>query len=160
MFVTLDLQMFLSMNHGDTKSVDLFESEETPPPQKKAKAWQNQAGPWKPPLWRKRNSVSFFFDGMRLLLYLLLQLLPSMVGFTATPPVDVVCSSVGINDATDVVSSLTVVVMVISPVAVEEAASWTTSNYQARVIHTNVINHIDHTFDWNWWCVYVGPAFF
>jgi hypothetical protein len=38
MFVTLDLQMFLSMNHGDTKSVDLFESEETPPPQKKAKA--------------------------------------------------------------------------------------------------------------------------
>jgi hypothetical protein len=29
--------MFLSLNHGDTKSLDLFDSEETPPPTKK---WQ------------------------------------------------------------------------------------------------------------------------
>jgi hypothetical protein len=27
--------MFLSVNHGDTKSLDLFDGEETPPPQKR-----------------------------------------------------------------------------------------------------------------------------
>jgi hypothetical protein len=27
--------MFLSVNHSDTKSLDLFDSEETPPPTKK-----------------------------------------------------------------------------------------------------------------------------
>jgi hypothetical protein len=27
--------MFLSVNHGDTKSLDLFDNEETPPPHKK-----------------------------------------------------------------------------------------------------------------------------
>jgi hypothetical protein len=27
--------MVLSVNHGDTKSLDLFDSEETPPPHKK-----------------------------------------------------------------------------------------------------------------------------
>ncbi len=80
--------MFLSVNHSDTKSLDLFDSEETPPPHKKrATAWRNQAGPQKPLLRQKRNSVSIFFDGVCLLLYLLLQLSSSMVGFTATPPV-------------------------------------------------------------------------
>jgi hypothetical protein len=58
------------------------------------------------------------------------------------------------------VSLLTVVLMAIPPVAVEEAASWTSMNYQARVIHANVIDHIDRTFDQNQRCVYVGPAFF
>ncbi len=44
---------------------------------------------------------------------------------------------------------MTVVLMAIPPVAVEEAALWTALNYQARVIRANVINRIDHTFDQN-----------
>jgi hypothetical protein len=36
---------------------------------------------------KKKQCEYFFFDGMRLLLYLLLWLLSLMVGFTVTPPV-------------------------------------------------------------------------
>jgi hypothetical protein len=68
-------------------------------------------------------------------------------GIHSDSPSGVVCSGVGINDATDVVSLLTVVGMAIPPVAVEEAASWAASNYQVRVICANFINCIDHTFD-------------
>ncbi len=64
-------------------------------------------------------------------------------------PSGVVCSGVGIDDATDVASLLTVVLTAIPPVAVEEAALWTASNYQARVIRANVINRIDRTFNQN-----------
>jgi hypothetical protein len=70
-------------------------------------------------------------------------------GIHGDSPSGVVCSGVGVNNATDVASLLTVVLTVIPPVAVEEAASWTASNYQAHVIHANVINHINRTFDQN-----------
>ncbi len=58
----------------------------------------------------------------------------------------IVFSGVGINDATDVAPLLTVVLMAIPPVAVEEAALWTALNYQARVICANIIHRIDPTF--------------
>jgi hypothetical protein len=81
-------------------------------------------------------------------------------GIHGNSPSGIVCSGVGINDATDVASLLTVVLTAISPVAVEEAASWIALNYQARVICANVIDCIDRTFNQNWLCVYIGPAFF
>jgi hypothetical protein len=75
-------------------------------------------------------------------------------------PSGVVCSGVSINDATDVGSLLTMVLTVIPPMEVEEAASWTASNYQAHVICANVIDRIDCTFNRNQRCVFLGPAFF
>jgi hypothetical protein len=81
-------------------------------------------------------------------------------GIHGNSPSGVVCSSVGINNATDVMSLLTVVLTAIPPVALEEAALWTALNYQAHVIYANVIDHIDRTFDQNQRCVYVGPASF
>jgi hypothetical protein len=81
-------------------------------------------------------------------------------GIHGNSPSGAVCSGVSIDNATDVASLLTVVLMAIPPMAVEEAVSWTASNYQARVIHANVIDRINHTFDRNQQCVYVGPAFF
>jgi hypothetical protein len=70
-------------------------------------------------------------------------------GIHGNSPSGIVCSGIGVDDATDVMSLLTVVLMAIPPVAVEEAASWTASNYQARVICANVIDCIDCTFDQN-----------
>jgi hypothetical protein len=70
-------------------------------------------------------------------------------GIHSNSPSGVVCSSVGADNATDVTSLLTVVMTAIPPVAVEEAASWTASNYQACLICANVINRINHTFDQN-----------
>ncbi len=70
-------------------------------------------------------------------------------GIHGDSPSGVVCSGVGVNDAADVASLLTVVLTAIPPVAVEEAALWTALNYQAHVICTNVIDCIDHTFDRN-----------
>jgi hypothetical protein len=64
-------------------------------------------------------------------------------------PSGIVCSGIGVNNATDVASLLTVVLTAIPPVAVEEAALWTVLNYQARVICANVIDRIDCTFDRN-----------
>ncbi len=61
-------------------------------------------------------------------------------GIHGDSPSGLVCSGVGVDDATDVASLLTVVLMAILPVAVEEAALLTALNYQARVIHANVIN--------------------
>ncbi len=81
-------------------------------------------------------------------------------GIHGDSPSGVVCSGVGVDNATDVASSLTVVLTAIPPVVVEEAELWTASNYQAHVICTNVIDRIDRTFDQNRQCVYVGPAFF
>jgi hypothetical protein len=89
---------------------------------------------------KKKQCEYFFFDGMHLLLYLLLRLSSSMVGFNGNSPSGIVCSSVCINNATDVASLLTVVLTAIPPVAVEEAASWTESNYQACVICNNIID--------------------
>jgi hypothetical protein len=81
-------------------------------------------------------------------------------GIHGDSPSGIVCSSIGIDNATDVASLLTVVLMVIPPVAVEEAVLWTVLNYQARVICANVIDCINCTFDKNRRCVYIGPAFF
>ena len=68
-------------------------------------------------------------------------------GIHGDSPSGVVCSSVGVDDATDVVSLLTVVLTAIPPMAVEEAVSWTALNYQARVIRANVIDCINRTFN-------------
>jgi hypothetical protein len=70
-------------------------------------------------------------------------------GIHGNSPSGIVCSGIGINNSTDVASLLTVVLMAIPPMAVEEAALWTASNYQARVIRANVINRINCTFDQN-----------
>ncbi len=81
--------MLLSVNHSDTKSLDLFDSEETPPPpQKKGNSMTKSSRSPKATADTKKKQCEYFFsDGMRLLLYLLLRLSSSMVGFTATPPV-------------------------------------------------------------------------
>jgi hypothetical protein len=80
--------MFLSVNHSDTKSLDLFDSEETPPSQKKGNSMtKSSRSPKAAAATKKKQCEYFFFNGMRLLLYLLLRLSPSMVGFTATTPV-------------------------------------------------------------------------
>jgi hypothetical protein len=80
--------MVLSMNHGDTKSLDLFESEETPPPQKKDNSMtKSSRSPKATTATKKKQCEYFFSNGMHQLLYLLLRLLSLMVGFTATPPV-------------------------------------------------------------------------
>ncbi len=153
--------MFLSLNHGDTKSLDLFDSEETPPPtKKKATAWQNQAGPQKPPLQQKRNSVSIFFWRYAPIIIFTFLVVVIDGGIHGNSPSGIVCSGVGVDDVTDVASLLTVVLMAIPPMAVEEAGLWTALNYQARVICANVINCMDCIFDQNWQCVYIGPAFF
>jgi hypothetical protein len=70
-------------------------------------------------------------------------------GIHGDSPSGIVCCGVGIDNATDGASSLTVVLMAIPPVAVEEVALWTASNYQARVIRANVIDCIDRTFNQN-----------
>jgi hypothetical protein len=44
-------------------------------------------------------------------------------GIHGNSPSGVVCSGVGVNNATDVASSLTVVMMAVPPMAVKEAAS-------------------------------------
>ncbi len=80
--------MVLSLNHGDTKSLDLFDSEETPSPTKKGNSMMKSSrSPKATTATKKKQCEYFFFNSMRLLLYLLLRLLFSMVGFTATPPV-------------------------------------------------------------------------
>ncbi len=149
------------MNHGDTKSLDLFDSEGTPPPTQKRQQHDKIKQVPKSRRCNKKETVWVFFFGR----YAPIILFTSPVvlidgGIHSDSPSGVVCSGIGVNDATDVTSLLTVVLTAIPTMAVEEAASWTTSNYQARVIHANVINHIDHTFDQNRRCVYVGPAFF
>ncbi len=141
------------MNHGDTKSLDL-------PPQKRQQHDKI-----------KQVSESRRCDEKKTVwVYCFRQYVPIIIftspvvvvngGIHGNSPSGVVCSGISIDNATDVASSLTVVLTAIPPVAVEEAASWTAPNYQARVIHANVIDCIDCTFDQNWWCVYVGPAFF
>jgi hypothetical protein len=76
------------MNHGDTKSLDLFDSEETPPPQKKGNSMtKSSRSPRAAAATKKKQCEHFYFNGMHLLLYLLPRLLSSMVGFTVTPPV-------------------------------------------------------------------------
>ncbi len=80
--------MFLSVNHGDTKSLDVFDSEETPPHTKKGNSMMKSSRPQKAATATKRKQCEyFFFNGMQLLLHILLRLSSSMVGFTATPPV-------------------------------------------------------------------------
>jgi hypothetical protein len=70
-------------------------------------------------------------------------------GIHGNSPSGIVCSGVGVDDVTDVASLLTVVLMAIPPMAVEEAGLWTALNYQARVICANVINCMDCIFDQN-----------
>jgi hypothetical protein len=154
--------MFLSMNHGDTKSLDLFDSKETPPPHKKGNSMtKSSRSPKATAATKKKQCEYFFFDSMYVPIIIFTS--PVVVvdgGIHGDSPSGVVCSGISVNDATDVASLLTVVSMAIPPVAVEEAVSWTALNYQARVICTNAIDHIDRTFDQNQRCVYVGPAFF
>jgi hypothetical protein len=80
--------MFLSMNHGDTKSLDLFDNENTLPPHKKGNSMtKSSRSPKATAATKKKQCEYFFVNGMHLLLYLLLRLLSSVVGFTSTPPV-------------------------------------------------------------------------
>ncbi len=153
--------MFLSVNHGDTKSLDLFDSEETPPPTKKRQQHDEIKHVPKSRRCNEKETVWVFFFRR----YAPVIIFTSLVvvlnsGIHGDSPSGVVCSGIGVNDDADVASLLTVVLTAIPPVAVEEAASWTASNYQARVNYTNVIDRIDCTFDLNRQCVYVGPAFF
>ncbi len=152
--------MVLSVNHGDTKSLDLFDSEETPPPQKKGNSMTKSSRSPKAVAATKKNSVSIFFWWYAPIIIFTSLVVVVNGGIHSDFPSGVVCSGIGVNDATDVASSLTVVLTAIPPMAVEEAASWTALNYQAHVICANVINRIDCTFVQNQWCVYVGPAFF
>ncbi len=152
--------MVLSVNHGDTKSLDLFDSEETPPPQKKGNSMTKSSRSPKATAAMKKKQCEYFFWRYVPIIIFTSPVVVIDGGIHGDSPSGVVCSGVGINDATDVASLLTVVLMAIPPMAVEEAASWTASNYQARVICANVINPIDCTFDRNQRCVYVGPAFF
>jgi hypothetical protein len=101
------------------------------------------------PLRRKRNSGSIFFQSYAPIIIFTSPVVVLEGGIHDDSPSGVVCSGVGVDDATDVASSLSVVLMAIPPMAVEEAASWTASNYQARVICTNVIDRINRTFDQN-----------
>ncbi len=159
-FGSLDIYMFLNVNHGDTKYLDLFVSEATPPPHKKGNSMTKSSRSPKVAAATKKKQCQYFFW----------QYVPNIKftspvvivngGIHDDSPSGVVCSGIGFNDATDVTSLLTVVLTAILPVAVEEAASWTLSNYQACVICANVIDRFDCTFDRNQWCVYVGPDFF
>ncbi len=131
-----------------------------PPHKKNPTAWQNQAGPRKPPLWQKKTGWVFFFQRYAHIIIFTSLVVIVNGGIHGNSPSGIVCSHIGINNATDVASSLTLVVTAIPPMAVEEAASWAALNYQVRVICANVINRIDPSFNWNQRCVYVSPAFF
>ena len=151
--------MFLSVNHGDTKSLDLLIVKRHPP-HKKRQQHDKIKQVLESHHWDEKETVwVFFFWWYASIIIFTSPVVVVNGGIHSDSPSGIVCSGIGINNATDVVSSLTVVLTVIPPVAVEEAASWTASNYQARVICTNVINRIDCTFDQNQWCVYIGPAF-
>ncbi len=143
-----------------TPNLWIFLIVKRPPPQKKATAWRNQAGPQKLPLRQKRNSVSIFFWRYAPIIIFTSPVVVLNGRIHGNSPSGVVCSGIGVNDAADAASLLTVVLTAIPPMAVEEAALWTALNYQAHVICANVINRINPTFDQNQWCVYVGPAFF
>ena len=142
--------MFLSVNYGDTKSLDLFESEETPPPTKKGNSMKKSSRFPKATAATKKKQCKYFFWWYAPIIIFTSPVVAVDGGIHGDSPSGAVCSNVGINDATDVTSSLTVVVMVIPPVAVEEAASWTALNYQVWVICTNFIDCIDRTFDQNY----------
>jgi hypothetical protein len=152
--------MFLSVNHGDTKSLDLFESEETPPPHIKGNSMTKSSRSPKAAAVTKKKQCEFFFQWYASIIIFTSPVVVLDGGIHGNSPSGIVCSGVGVDDATDVASLLTVVVMAIPPMAVEEAVPWAVLNYQARVIHANVIDRIDRTFDQNRQCVYIGPAFF
>ncbi len=159
-FGSLDLQLFLSVNHGDTKSLDLFESEETPPPQKKGNSMTKSSRSPKAAAATKKKQCEYFFWQYAPIIIFTSPVVIVDGGIHGNSPSGVVCSGVDVDNATDVASLLTVVVMAIPPMAVEEALLWAVSNYQACAIRANVIDRIYCTFDQNWQCVYVGPAFF
>ena len=156
--------MVLSVNHGDTKSLDLFDSEETPPPTKKGNSMTKSSRSPKAAAATKKKQCDFFFDGMRLLLYLLLQLLSLMAGFTATG-IEVTIY-LRLNNA----SASTMRLML------HHCWLWYWQQFppwqwrkQCRGQHqiikrvwlTLMLSIVSyHTFDQNWRCVYVGPGFF
>ncbi len=126
------------MNHGDTKCLDFFDSEEPPPATKKRQQHDRiKQVPESRHCGKKETVWVFLFQ----------RYAPIIIFTSPVVVVDggihgrgVVCSGIGIDNVTDVASLLTVVLMAIPPVAVEEAASWTASDYQARVICANVID--------------------
>ncbi len=153
--------MFLSVNHGDTKSLDLFDSEETPLPTKKRQQHDRIKQVPESHCCNEKETVWVFL--FQRYVPIIIFTSPVVVvdgGIHGDSPSGVVCSGIGVDGATDVASLLTVLLMAIPPVAVEEAVLWTASNYQVRVICANIIDHIDCTFKQNQQCVYVGPAFF
>ncbi len=136
------------MTHGDTKSLDLFDSEETPPPTKKGNSMMKSSrSPKAAAATKKKQCEYLFFQRYAPIIIFTSLVVVVNGGIHSNSPSSVVCSGVGVDDATDVASLLTVVLMAIPPVAVEEAALWTALNYQVRVICANVINRIDCTFD-------------
>jgi hypothetical protein len=114
-----------SVNHGDTKSLDLFDSEETPPPPtKKGNSMTKSSRSPKAAAATKKKQCEFFFYGIHLLLYLLLRLSSSMVGFTATPPVALFVAASASTMQLMSRHCLPVVLMAIPPMAGVEEAVW------------------------------------
>ncbi len=153
--------MLLSVNHGDTKSLDLFDSEETPPPpQKRQQHDEIKQVPQSHRCNKKETVWVIFFWQYAPIIVFTSPVVVINGGIHGDSPSGVVYSGISVANETDVASLLTVVLMAIPPMAVEEAASWTALNHQARVICANVIDRINCKFNQNWWCVYVGPDFF
>ncbi len=110
--------MFLSMNHGDTKSLDLFDSEETPPPHKKGNSMTKSSRSPKAAAATKKKQCEYFFQWYAPIIIFTSPVVVVNGGIHSNSPSGIVCSGIGINNATDVVSSLTVVLTAIPPMAV------------------------------------------
>ncbi len=108
--------MFLSMNHSDTKSLNLVDSEESSPPTKKRQQHDEIKQVPKSCRCDEKETVwVFFFQRYAPIIIFTSPVVVVNGGIHGNSPSGLVCSGVGVDDATDVASSLTVVLTAIPP---------------------------------------------